>query len=156
MKDIQPEKGADKIADVVLTKWTNILHDAFDKKLSDSEFISAISSLLADDVVFKAPTYLKQRKSKEFTAFALLGVTKVFKDFEYTRKILSRRALALEFSCRIGTDGLQMRGIDLISFNDSGKITEIEVLARPPNAVMKLQELQADFLSKSGILKPKL
>ena len=54
----------------------------------------------------------------------------------------------LEFECTVGEDGPTMRGVDLITFNKDGKITEIEVMARPPNAVAELGEKQTTFLRK--------
>lgn len=42
--------------------------------------------------------------------------------------------MTLEFKCRIGDEGPYIRGIDLITLNDEGKIVLLEVMTRPPKA----------------------
>lgn len=45
---------------------------------------------------------------------------------------------ALEFSGTV--DGLHVKGVDLITVNSAGKITSIEVLIRPLNALQRFFE----------------
>mmetsp|Transcript_3542 Transcript_3542/g.5131 ORF Transcript_3542/g.5131 Transcript_3542/m.5131 type:complete len:197 (-) Transcript_3542:40-630(-) len=116
---------------------------------------TVLDSILDENIVFLAPTYLKARRNKAFTIMALLGVTKAFKGFKYTRIFVGDEGFALEFECNIGSeDGLFMRGIDLMKVNESGKITSFEVMARPPKAVLQLLELQTNFLRAAGMVPP--
>ena len=48
------------------------------------------------------------------------------------------REWALEFSAEVG--GKSVHGIDLVSLNEAGLISEFTVLARPPNAVAALKD----------------
>jgi len=108
-----------------------------------------LESLLADEVVFSAPTYWKPRTGKVTVMIVLMAVTEVLEDFTYHREWIDERDWALEFSARVGD--LDLKGIDLVSLDGAGKISGLEVLIRPPNAVaalraameQKLRELQA-------------
>ena len=51
--------------------------------------------------------------------------------------------MVLEFSAKV--NGKQLKGIDMIRFDESGKIVEFEVMIRPLNA---LQALAAEMASR--------
>ena len=62
--------------------------------------------------------------------------------FTYGRQWLSDdgREWALEFSASVlGDKKSTVHGIDLVSLNEAGLISEFTVLARPPNAVAALK-----------------
>ena len=49
--------------------------------------------------------------------------------FRYVREIVGERDALLEFM--VDLDGIQVNGVDIISWNDEGKIVEFKVLIRP-------------------------
>lgn len=119
------------------------------------DMLNKLDDVFADDILFLAPTYLKPRRNKEFVKYALLGVSKAFKNFKYTRAFLGDDGFALEFECNIvENDGHFMRGVDLITLNEAGRISKLEVMARPPKAVLKLLDFQTAFLREKGIIPP--
>lgn len=99
--------------------------------------LHALELILADDIVFLAPTYWKPRTGKVAVMFILTAVTQLFEDFSYVRRWIDDRDWALEFSARIGD--LSLKGIDLIHLNEDGLIDSLEVMIRPPNAVTALR-----------------
>lgn len=68
-------------------KWHEGLEAGFSGKTD--QLLSIFDELFSDDVVFRAPTYWSDKAGKEYVSFALMGVAQVFKDFEYTREIVS-------------------------------------------------------------------
>jgi len=60
----------------------------------------------------------------------------VFEDFRYHRRFAEGNDVALEFSARIGET--ELKGIDLVRFNDDGLITEFEVMVRPASGLQSL------------------
>jgi hypothetical protein len=62
----------------------------------------------------------------------------VFEDFVYHREFVSSDGLSitLEFSARVGDK--QLKGVDLIRFDSTGKIVEFEVMVRPMSALQAL------------------
>ncbi len=67
-------------------------------------------------------------------------VMNVFEDFAYHRELASADGLnvILEFSARVG--GKELKGIDMIRFNEQGKIVEFEVMVRPLSGLQALGE----------------
>jgi hypothetical protein len=126
------------------------MNDTYDRwhQFVANRDLHALESILADDIVFFAPTYWKPRTGKLTVMLILTAVTQLFEDFSYERRWVDDRDWALEFSARLGD--LSLKGIDLIHLNDHGLIESLEVMIRPPNAVaalrsameLKLEELQ--------------
>ncbi|CAJ1332302.1 unnamed protein product [Effrenium voratum] len=139
-------------ASAFLHKWHEVVLSQLNSPDGGDEqaMMKGLNELFHDDIVFLAPTYLKERKDKKFSMLALLGVSKAFKNFEYTREMVDDKqlSLALEFTCNIGKpDGLVMRGVDLITLDAAtGKAIRFEVMARPPKAVLELLDLQSKFI----------
>ncbi|MNI87157.1 hypothetical protein D3C73_1443320 [compost metagenome] len=67
-------------------------------------------------------------------------VSKVFEDFTYHRELVSADGLnvILEFSARVGDK--ELKGIDMIRFNEQGKIVDFEVMVRPLSGLQALGE----------------
>lgn len=68
----------------------------------------------------------------------LSTVITVFEDFTYHRQFASDDGLnvVLEFSANV--DGKQIKGVDVVQFNEDGLIVDFEVMARPINGVAAL------------------
>lgn len=54
-------------------------------------------------------------------------------------------SVVLEFSAQV--NGKQLKGIDMIRFDEAGKIVEFEVMIRPLNALQALGEEMAQPLA---------
>ena len=65
-------------------------------------------------------------------------VVKVFEGFTYHRELVSEDGLnvVLEFSAQVA--GRELKGIDLIRFDEDGKIVEFEVMIRPMSGLQAL------------------
>jgi hypothetical protein len=127
-------------------QWHRAMEAAFDNDEATAQEL--LSDLFSDDIAFKPPTYFKTRKSKPFALMALKGVSKLFKDFQYTREFVGERDMALEFICKCGDNGPVLQGVDLIKLDENGKIVEFAVVARPPKAVQVLLEHQSKFMEE--------
>ena len=84
------------------------------------------------------------------TAAILMTVTSVFEEFRYVREILDGENWALEFEAKVG--GLTLRGVDLMRFDESGKIVDFEVMIRPANALQALGMEMTKRLSEKGVI----
>jgi len=95
-----------------------------------------LEEILSDDVKFHSPFVWKPKDGKAVTIKILMTVTTVFEDFWYVREIINGQNFGLEFEARLGD--LSLRGIDLIQIDESGRITDFEVMIRPANALQVL------------------
>lgn len=104
-----------------------------------------LRSLLAPDCVFRSPVAFHPYPGAERTELVLATAASVFEDFRYHRQFASGNDVALEFSARVGK--VELKGIDLIRFDDSGLITEFEVMVRPASGLQALGQEMARRLA---------
>jgi 2,4-dienoyl-CoA reductase (NADPH2) len=99
-----------------------------------------LGGLLHPKVVFHSPMAHTPYPGAMVVGLILTTVSKVFEDFAYHREFVSSDGLniTLEFSARVGDK--QLKGVDLIRFDSSGKIVEFEVMVRPMSALQALGE----------------
>jgi len=107
-----------------------------------------LSALLADEVVFHSPVVHTPQRGKAITLLYLQGAMHVLNSahFRYEREIIGPRDAVLEFSTEI--DGVQINGIDLIRWNDSGQIVDFKVMVRPLKAVNALHHKMGEMLQQ--------
>lgn len=105
-----------------------------------SRDLTSLPELLAPDAVFRSPMAHKPYPGAPVVALILNTVINVFEDFAYHRELASADGLSvvLEFSARVGDK--QLKGIDLIRFNEQGQIIEFEVMIRPLSGLQALGE----------------
>jgi len=98
-----------------------------------------LASLLAEDIVFRSPFVQSPIPGRTATLLVLTTVVQIFENFRYHREFVAgSHDAALEFSANIGK--WQLKGIDLIKFNESGEMIEFEVMVRPIKALQALGE----------------
>ncbi|MGR3885583.1 nuclear transport factor 2 family protein [Pseudomonas sp. 1152_12] len=102
--------------------------------------LTSLPELLAPDAVFRSPMAHTPYPGAPVVSMILNTVIKVFEDFQYHRELATGDGLSvvLEFSARVGDK--QLKGIDLIRFNERGQIVEFEVMVRPLSGLQALGE----------------
>jgi hypothetical protein len=93
---------------------------------------------LAREVVFNSPVAFLPFEGRDAVGEVLAAVMETFEDFRYTDELAGSTAHALVFSARVGEKEVQ--GIDLLRFDDEGKIRDFTVLVRPLSATIALAE----------------
>lgn len=68
--------------------------------------------------------------------------------FRYVREVVGESDAVLEFETKI--DGTIVNGVDMIKWNDDGKITELKVMVRPLKAVNVIHEKMGEMLKKAS------
>ncbi|MFW9078931.1 nuclear transport factor 2 family protein [Pseudomonas sp. P2757] len=109
--------------------------------------LSALPDLLDPDAVFRSPMAHTPYPGAPVVSMILNTVFNVFEDFAYHRELATADGLnvVLEFSAKVA--GKELKGIDMIRFNDQGKIVEFEVMVRPLSG---LQALGAEMGQRLG------
>jgi len=109
-----------------------------------------LAMLLDESVEFHSPTVFKPKQGKMVTHFILQSVADIFEDFSYHRQWLDGNDFALEFSAMVGDK--KVKGIDLIRWNEQGKIIHFEVLLRPLNGLQLMLEKMTEKLLEAGLM----
>ena len=115
-------------------------------ELVKSRNADALDSLLADDVVFYSPVVHTPQVGKAISARYLSAAFLVFFDdsFRYVRELTGPRDAALEFEVEI--DGISVNGVDILKWDDDGRIVEFKVLIRPLKAINLIHRKMAAML----------
>jgi hypothetical protein len=105
-----------------------------------------LDALLADDAVFLSPVVHTPQVGKAITKAYLAAALHVFANetFRYVRQLESERDAVLEFELEL--DGVRINGVDMIRWNDEGKITEFKVMLRPLKAVNLIHQKMGAML----------
>lgn len=113
--------------------------------------LSDLPKLLDAKAVFRSPMAHTSYPGARVASTILNTVVQVFQDFTYHRQLATGDGLSvvLEFSARVGDR--QLKGIDMIRFDESGKIVEFEVMVRPMSGLQALgDEMGSRLASLSG------
>ena len=98
-----------------------------------------LAPLLSKHIVFRSPFVQSPIPGRTATVLVLTTVAQIFENFRYHREFVAgAHDAALEFSANIGK--WQLKGIDLIKFDEFGKMIEFEVMVRPIKALQALGE----------------
>ncbi|QZP32339.1 nuclear transport factor 2 family protein [Pseudomonas sp. DR48] len=102
--------------------------------------LSDLPGLLDPQAIFRSPMAHKPYPGAAVVSMILNTVVNVFEDFAYHRELSTADGLnvVLEFSAKVGEK--ELKGIDMIRFNEQGKIVEFEVMVRPFSALQALGE----------------
>ena len=107
-----------------------------------------LAAMIHQDAVFHSPVvHTPQRGQAIVVAYlSAAGETLGNDSFEYIRELVDGDNAMLEFTTEM--DGIHVNGIDLIRFDDEGKIVDFKVMVRPLKAVNKVWEQMAAELER--------
>lgn len=117
-------------------------------KMVDEKDLSKLGDFLSEEAVFRSPMAHTPYPGKMAVYFALSNVIEVFENFTYHREFISEtdNSAMLEFTADVS--GKSLKGVDIITFNEAGLITEFEVLIRPMSGLSALAEQMAPRMEK--------
>jgi hypothetical protein len=120
-----------------LADWHRLVHDRSSKGLAP---------LLSDEVVFHSPVVHTPQVGKAITTRYLTAAFRVFfnESFHYTREVIGVRDAVLEFQVEI--EGISVNGVDMLRWDDEGKIVEFKVMIRPLKAINLIHVKMAALL----------
>jgi hypothetical protein len=106
----------------------------------------ALDALLADSVTFYSPVVHAPQIGKAITLQYLSAALRVFfnESFRYVRELAGPNDAVLEFQVEI--EGIAVNGVDMIKWNDAGKIVEFKVMIRPLKAINLIHQKMAALL----------
>ena len=100
---------------------------------------AGLPALVAEDAVFRSPAVHTPQEGRDTVvgyltaAFAVLGP-----ELSYEREWLGEDSAVLQFRTRVG--GLEVHGVDIITWDDAGQIVDFTVMIRPVKALHAVME----------------
>jgi hypothetical protein len=120
-----------------LTHWHQLVRDRKPEGLD---------TLLADKVVFYSPIVHAPQVGKAIATQYLTAAFHVLvnESFRYVREVANQRDAVLEFQVEI--EGVSVNGVDMIKWDDEGKIAEFKVMLRPIKAINLIHQKMAAMI----------
>ncbi len=105
-----------------------------------------LEQLLDEDAVFHSPVVHTPQAGRPLVMLYLRGAAAVLGNdsFQYLRQIVGANDALLEFTAEV--DGIHINGVDLIHWNDAGRITDFKVMVRPLKAIQVLHQKMREML----------
>jgi SnoaL-like domain len=107
----------------------------------------ALRELLAEDAVFHSPVVHTPQAGRDKVFAYLHAASHVLggENFRYLREIVDGDQAMIEFQSEL--DGIQINGVDIIRWNEVGKISDFKVMVRPLKAINKVWEKMGEMLA---------
>jgi SnoaL-like domain len=125
--------------------------DAF-RAAVEAKDLNAARDVLADDVVFRSPVVFRPYEGRDAVIVILGAVIHVFEDFRYTDHVEGEDAAVLVFETNVGDR--QVEGVDILRFDDAGRVRELTVMVRPMSGMHALAERMREMLEGAGAASP--
>ena len=108
---------------------------------------SGLRELVAEDAVFHSPVVHAPQTGRKLTVMYLSAAFRVFFNptFRYVREIVGPHDAMLEFETEI--DGVLVNGVDIITWNDDGRITAFKVMLRPLKGINVIHQKMGEMLA---------
>jgi hypothetical protein len=132
------------VIDDVIARWHRYL---------EGDLPGSLDELLADDVVFYSPVVYTPQRGRAITAQYLEAASRTLAGgaggvFHYTKQVLSADTAVLEFETSV--EGKYVNGVDIIRWNDAGRIVEFRVMMRPLQGIQAVHEQMGRRLAAGG------
>jgi hypothetical protein len=113
------------------------------RRALEARDLAAVEVLLADDVVVRSPALHEPYPGRAATMVFIKAATEVLEDFRYVRAFTEDDGggHALMFTASVG--GRELEGVDIVTLDDDGRISEFRVMIRPMTGLIALAEAMA-------------
>jgi hypothetical protein len=107
-----------------------------------------LNQLLTEDATFHSPVLFRAQQGKDLVALYLTGAMHVIANpaFRYVREVSDGTTAVLEFETEI--DDVHVNGVDIITFDEQGLISDFKVMLRPLKALNIVQQKMAELLEQ--------
>ena len=112
------------------------------------------AELFSEDAVFRSPVLFKPYEGRDQVVKVLRAAERVLGlegEFRYVHQLEDPgdRVAMLEFATVV--DGKQVEGIDKLTFDEGGTITELKVMIRPASALQLVGARMAEEFPRVGL-----
>jgi hypothetical protein len=119
--------------------------------------IEEAADLFSEGATFRSPVLFKPYEGRDQVVKVLQAAERVLGlggEFRYVHQLEDPgdRVAILEFATVV--DGKQVEGIDKLTFDDDGKITELKVMLRPASALQLVGAKMAEEFPNVGLRLP--
>jgi hypothetical protein len=133
-----------------------MLSDRFRTAVETGE-VTGSSELFREDAVFRSPVVYRPYAGRDTVLKVLEAAERVLGrggHFRYVHQLedTDARVAILEFATEV--DGREVEGIDKLTFDEDGRISEVKVMLRPVSALQAVGGRMAEEFARLGLAPP--
>ena len=109
------------------------------RRAAETKDLDLLRETLAEDVILHSRILFKGFEGREMTMVVLANVAQTFEDFRYLDEVHGEGTVVLRFTAKV--DGkFEIEGIDYLTIDAEGRVTDLTVFLRPQSAVQAFNE----------------
>jgi len=131
----------------VIQRWLRVIESEVTAEGEHRNLGGELDDMLAEDAVFYSPAVFTPQRGRALAVAYLRAAEQMFSGtgFHYVEQWYGDNSAVLQFAAEV--DGLSVEGIDMIHWNDEGKITSVKVMVRPFKALQGVIGKMAELLA---------
>lgn len=119
--------------------------------LAEASDRAGLAELLRPDVQFRSPAVHTPYQGRAACLHLLGHVLAVFENFRYTDQLVDGERAVLIFRAEIG--GKELEGMDYLTTDEGGLVTELAVMVRPLSGLVALAQAMGARLEADPVPK---
>ena len=116
------------------------------RRAAETKDLDLLRETLAEDIVLHSPILFKGFEGRDIAMFVLTNVSEVFEDLHYLDEIHGEGTVALRFAAKV-EGKFEIEGVDYLTLDADGLVTDLTVFLRPLKAVNAFNELMTARLT---------
>jgi len=109
------------------------------RRAAEDKDLELLRETLSEEVVLHSPILFKGFEGREMTMVVLANVSEVFEDFRYLDEVHGDGTVVLRFAAKV-EGKFEIEGIDYLTLDTEGRVTDLTVFLRPQKAVQAFNE----------------
>jgi SnoaL-like domain len=110
------------------------------RRAAETKDLDLLRETLAEDIVLHSPILFKGFEGRDTAMFVLANVIEVFEDFRYLDEVHGDGTVVLRFAAKV-EGKFEIEGIDYLTVDADGRVTDLTVFLRPMKAVNAFNDL---------------
>lgn len=110
------------------------------RRAAETKDLDLLRETLAEDVVLHSPILFNGFEGRDAAMFVLANVIEVFEDFRYLDEVHGDGTVVLRFAAKV-EGKFEIEGVDYLTLDADGQVTDLTVFLRPLKAVHAFNEL---------------
>jgi SnoaL-like domain len=116
------------------------------RRAAEAKDLDLLRETLAESVVLHSPILFNGFEGRDTAMFVLANVIEVFEDFRYLDEVHGAGTVVLRFAAKVAGK-FEIEGIDYLTLDADGRVTDLTVFLRPLKAVTAFNELMTARLT---------
>jgi hypothetical protein len=116
------------------------------RRAAEAKDMDLMREVLAEGCTFHSPIVFKPYEGRDMVLLILANVAEIFEGFHYLDEARGDGTLVLRFGAKVD-DKFEIEGVDYLTLDADGKVTDLTVFMRPQKAVLAFNEIMGARLA---------